>query len=56
MREVTFSKHTERPKCFRYGDHPRIRRKTEKIVKEQENNEMKTCLQQLTMLGKPQKG
>ena len=26
------SEHTERLKCFKYGDHPRIRRKTEKDI------------------------
>jgi hypothetical protein len=53
MMEMTFSEHTERPERFKYGE---LGEKLEKILREQENNGMKTCLQQLTMLGKPQKG
>lgn len=30
---MTFSEHTERPECFKYGDHPRIWRKTGKDIK-----------------------
>ena len=48
---MTFSELTDRPKCFKYGDHPRIRRKTGKrIMREQKNNGIKTSLQQLMML------
>jgi len=32
MMQMTFSEHTERPGRFKYGDHPRIRRKTGKDI------------------------